>query len=58
MATYRPLVLVSGVFAQLPQGSEIVTSGNSTSTGGSVTTVQTGVGLTGGPIVVSGSVIW
>ena len=56
MATYRPLVLVSGVFAQLPQGSEIVTSGNSTSTGGSVTVVQTGTGLTGGPITVSGAV--
>jgi len=56
MATYRPLVLISGVFAQLPQNSEIVTSGNSTSTGGSVQTVQTGVGLTGGPITVSGAV--
>ena len=56
MTTYRPLVLVSGVFAQLPQDSEIVTSGNATSTGGSVTVVQTGTGLTGGPIVVSGAV--
>ena len=56
MATYRPLVLISGVFAQLPVNSEIVTSGNSSSTGGSVTTVQTGVGLTGGPITVSGAV--
>jgi len=44
-STLRPLVLVSGAFSQLPDGKNLV---------GAVNTVDTGTGLTGGPITTTG----
>ena len=56
MSIYRPLVLISGVFAQLPQTGEIVVSGDSISAGGgSVNYIDGASGIGGGPITDSGT---